>query len=285
MTESIQRGIQRRYLFLGTLTLETALHIGGGDALLGTTNSPIVRTADGKPFIPGSSLKGAFRSTVEKLAATIGLPHMEHDVIDPENPLAKQLNLKREQPKWTEADTLQHLEKHWPKTALLFGNPYTASKIFFADAYVPDDIVDVPVQRRDGVAIDRDSERVKEGLLYNYEVVDSTAQFGFEMTLENPTDTDLGLACLGLSEMLGGFFALGGKRSSGMGRCLLHNFQVYMLDLTTTDTTQRIKRLRRYLRSGERTEKLEQHADPQAFVETCVTQLLKEVGNAETAGE
>jgi hypothetical protein len=209
---------------------------------------------------------------------------MEYDLIDPENPLSKKLNDLREQSDWTEERTIQHLNQHWPLTALLFGTPYTASKIQFADAAAQAGS-NIAVQRRDGVAIDRDSERVKEGLLYNYEVVDSTAGFDFEVTLENPTDADLGLTCLGLSDMLGGFFALGGKRSSGMGRCLLRNMRVYELDLTTEDMALRMERLRRYLTGRTRTEKLEPVADTTAFINHWIDALLKEAGNAETPGQ
>ena len=55
-----------RYIFTGKLKLKSAMHIGGGEINLRGTDSPIVLTPEGKPFIPGSSFKGVFRSTVEK---------------------------------------------------------------------------------------------------------------------------------------------------------------------------------------------------------------------------
>src|SRR5579884_1757698 len=63
--------LRNRYLFRGRLVMQTALHIGGGKVTLSHSNSPIVLTPDEVPFIPGSSFKGALRSTVEKLAATL----------------------------------------------------------------------------------------------------------------------------------------------------------------------------------------------------------------------
>jgi len=57
--------LKTKYLFKGRLELKTALHIGGGRLNMMNTDSPIVRTPEGFPFIPGSSFKGAFRSTVE----------------------------------------------------------------------------------------------------------------------------------------------------------------------------------------------------------------------------
>src|SRR6266702_914555 len=59
--------LRNRYLFEGQLVMQTALHIGGGKASLSPSDSPVVLTPTGHPFIPGSSFKGALRSTVEKL--------------------------------------------------------------------------------------------------------------------------------------------------------------------------------------------------------------------------
>ena len=64
--------LRNRYIFRGRLVMQTALHIGGGKVTLSSSDSPVVLTPDQKPFIPGSSFKGALRSTVEKLVP--GLP-------------------------------------------------------------------------------------------------------------------------------------------------------------------------------------------------------------------
>src|SRR5215472_4801486 len=66
-----------RYTFDGKLEMKTGLHIGGGKATLSHTDSPVVLTPEGLPFIPGSGLKGVLRSTIEKfvmaLPANLGL--------------------------------------------------------------------------------------------------------------------------------------------------------------------------------------------------------------------
>ena len=48
----------------GTITLETGLHIGGSKSTLdiGGLDSPVIKTPQGVPYIPGSSLKGKIRS-------------------------------------------------------------------------------------------------------------------------------------------------------------------------------------------------------------------------------
>jgi CRISPR-associated RAMP protein (TIGR02581 family) len=61
-----------RYQFIGTVVLETGLHIGGGRSAT-LTDAPVMRTAQNVPYIPGSSFKGALRSAVERLA-----PNLHH---------------------------------------------------------------------------------------------------------------------------------------------------------------------------------------------------------------
>jgi CRISPR-associated protein Csm3 len=48
----------------GTIILETGLHIGGSKSSLdiGGLDSPVIKTPQGVPYIPGSSLKGKIRS-------------------------------------------------------------------------------------------------------------------------------------------------------------------------------------------------------------------------------
>src|SRR5260370_33841075 len=75
MTEEMNRyELRNRYVFTGRLVMLTAFHIGTGDVRMtaSSRDSPVVRTPEGVPFIPGSSFKGALRSTIEKLVP--GLP-------------------------------------------------------------------------------------------------------------------------------------------------------------------------------------------------------------------
>jgi CRISPR-associated RAMP protein (TIGR02581 family) len=274
MSDDLFRRLERRYLVTGVLELRTALHIGGGDAALGTTDSPVLRRADGVPYIPGSSLKGAFRSTVEKLAATLELPNMDIDALDTGSDWMRKFNDRRRNEDWDEIKTVRNVAAEWPVTAQLFGTLYTAGKISFKDAYLLEE-QDVVVQRRDGVAIDRDSERAMDRLKYDYEVVPPTLRFDFELLLENPNATDLGLACLGLSELRSGFFSLGGKRSSGLGRCALVNAAAYELDLSSADPKTRADRLKKYLKGKKPADKFSPIANVDTFLDESIGALLE----------
>lgn len=276
MQPDLFRRLERRYLFTGDLVLRTAMHLGGGDATLGSTDSPVVRRPDGQPFIPGSSIKGAFRSAVEKLAATLGLSHMDRDALDLTSKWVRQFNERRREEEWSEERTVAEVAAEWPATAQLFGTQYTASKLSFSDAYLRDEAASV-VQRRDGVAIDRDSERAMDRLKYDYEVVPATVSFSFELLLENPGPVDLGLTCVGLYELRSGFFTLGGKRSSGLGRCVLEAPRGYALDLSAGDVKRRAERLARYLRGKTYEEKFDPIPNLDSFLDEQIAALLKEV--------
>jgi CRISPR-associated RAMP protein (TIGR02581 family) len=264
--------LERRYLITGTLELTTPLHLGGSDASQGSSDQPVARDNDGRPYIPGSSLKGAFRSTVEKLAATVDLHPHDYDVIDQSGHFATDFSRRRRNGQWDDDMTVEHVKTEWPITSHLFGTPYTAGKISFLDALLHEN-QEYRVLRRDGVGIDRDSERAVDNLLYNYEVVPGSLQFSFEVQIDNPTDNELGLACLGFSELRSGFFALGGKRSSGLGRCQLHQTQLFILDLQVEDAQERLNRFQRYLIGTTNAEKFTvRDFDP--FVNEAIERLL-----------
>src|SRR5437870_1713741 len=138
---------ERRYLITGRLSLTTALHVGGGRGSLSASDSPVVRTQDGRPFIPGSSLKGAFRSAVERLAGAIPgvwTCALAGDAGCPGAAGAAQrvFNAERrgEGPSgraapWDEPRLLRELDQRLCDTCKLFGSPYMASKLAVYDLY------------------------------------------------------------------------------------------------------------------------------------------------------
>lgn len=57
-----------KYKIEGKLKVETGMHIGGMKETfqIGGSDSPVIKTKNGIPYIPGSSLKGKIRSLLEK---------------------------------------------------------------------------------------------------------------------------------------------------------------------------------------------------------------------------
>ncbi len=240
--------LRNRYLFEGTLEMQTALHIGGGKITLSSSDSPVVLTPEQKPFIPGSSFKGALRSAVEKIVP--GLPgfstcalielsdkeieerHARNKTICPTARQREIAQLRRNPPKGkTAKDVLYEAIADLCDTCLLFGSPFTAARLNVSDLYMPDEEWSGMVQIRDGVAIDRDTEKARDGLKYDFEVVPASAKFKLEILLENATKRDLQLLCVGLSEYANRFGVVGGKRSRGLGVAQLESLQVSTLEL------------------------------------------------------
>ena len=267
--------LQRKYVVTGTLALKSALHIGGGKVNVSNTDSPVVRTPEGKPFIPGSSFKGVLRSTVEKLVVSIpGLKscQLTEGVSDCPSVDNGFPDWKRDR---SETELIKKLEQKLCHTCKLFGSPYSASKIMIHDLTIKE-WAEV-TQIRDGVVIDRDSERAKDQLKYDFEVVPPSSTFELKICLENPTDEDLGLACLGLNEFVSEMAYIGGIKSRGLGNCKIRtdDFAIYELDLVSNDKKEsKEQRLKKYLLHTKLEEKMDKHPNPLQFLQDNINTLI-----------
>jgi CRISPR-associated RAMP protein (TIGR02581 family) len=270
--------LRNRYVFKGRLVMQTALHIGGGRVTLSSSDSPVVLTPEQKPYIPGSSFKGALRSTVEKIVP--GLPgfsscalidlHLsaeEQKALSRDRERRKTIcptirqgeiaQRRRDNPDQVAAIQNETLEELCD-TCRLFGSPFAAARLNVNDLYMPKEEWSGIVQVRDGVAIDRDTEKARDRLKYDFEVVPASATFDLEIVLENATKRDVQLLCAGLSEFAHGFGVVGGKRSRGLGVAQLDGLVVSALELfnegvdeKTVDEGERRRRLQQYLVSKQ----------------------------------
>jgi CRISPR-associated protein Csm3 len=265
MVEQLPRyGLSNRYHFTGRLVMQTAFHIGGGKATLSNSDSPVVLTPENAPYIPGSSFKGALRSTVEKLVG--GLPDElglwscsledlsadEARAAKAKNrlcPTVNQSEINKQRRDNQDKRSTAEITKELCNTCHLFGSPFAAANLSINDLYLLENEWSDVIQRRDGVAIDRDSEKAKDRLKYDFEVVPASTEFTLQMTLENASPQDLQLISIGLSEFMHGFGFIGGKRSRGLGGCLLNEVVVESLDLTREDEEygSKSQQLRNYL--------------------------------------
>lgn len=285
------RIFQSRYRFEGTLTLETALHIGTGKVAT-LTDSPILRDAAGRPLIPGSSLKGAFRAAVSRLAPNLGETiqicdpfgaddfcissqngkknkdyqavkrfvnkNLSSQAADADSKEAREALARFGHTEWigneiSEANLLTLLDENLCPVCKVFGSPYYAAKAHFDDLPVKEDFNVTEI--RDGVGIDRDSERAIDKIKFDFEVVPAGTTFKFGLTLENPSEQDKGLVAIGLREMEEGMIRLGGIRSRGLGVCRLTLEKMEELNLADT------KQLMAYLinrNNGKKGEKIDE---------------------------
>jgi CRISPR-associated RAMP protein (TIGR02581 family) len=239
--------LQNRLVVRGNLVALTAIRVGAGrDSQVNGNDLPVLRDAMGAPFVPGASLKGTFRARVEALVRAVqadqarDLPdieaHMRDEIMilrdkDPElRQLIQNNNL-------TKADEV-FSHKAWTKSTLIdltFGAPWVAGRIFFKDALVDRSLWFDQYEIRNGVALNRDTETVEQGLLYDYEVVPAGVRFAFELVLENAADWQLGMVLLALRPWQNGDVQIGGFRSRGLGHVQLTDVQAHFTTIETPD--------------------------------------------------
>src|SRR5690606_17348973 len=157
-----------RIVFEARLVAVSALRVGRGQESFDPTGTdlPILRGVDERPFIPGSSLRGALRAYVERVVRTFepppprGEPWRGRSACNPlsfeENCLpASEIKKRRER----REEGLELAQWAWEascRVCRLFGSTVLASRIRIADL-MPVDAEPVTAIR-DGVAINREKE-------------------------------------------------------------------------------------------------------------------------------
>ncbi len=219
----------------GKLTFDTAFHIGSGqEGEMATDMGVLLEQGSGVPILPGSSLKGKFRSTAERLAGLFGMTACLLDmglsgvscVTDEPYRTATQEQYRTRK---NDRERLDWLEDHVCGVCKLFGSPLHSSRIFFSDGRLQQ--WSGTTEIRDGVCIDRDSETARDSLKYDFEVVPADAAFQIVIDLENPGIEELALVGAVLVEWEHGV-RLGGMSSRGLGLSRLHDLEVHRLDYT-----------------------------------------------------
>lgn len=210
----------------GVLLAETALRIGSGGTAGPTEHDlPTLKDQYGRPYIPGSSFKGAYRAHLERL-----LRGLDETLACPSTTRPRRAGALPGCLTQNDVDLLKADYKDDPTkltreilhrscwTCSLLGAPWLASKVSVRDLDVVPTTWFDRYLIRDGVAIDRDTETAAEGLKYDFEAVPSGTVFNFEMVIDNASPAELGLALLGLREFEASHVALGGAASRGLGR-------------------------------------------------------------------
>jgi CRISPR-associated RAMP protein (TIGR02581 family) len=229
----------KRYTFDGVLVLDGALHVGsGGSGALADSGPPVdatvVRDSRGRPYVPGSSLRGVLRATIGQYAPSLGFGEIREDDKIKEAVEAVSLRRPLDEKGWLQL--LGH-----PSTVLtpgerLFGTVYWASPLWIPDLYPLDAPRDAG-EIRQGVGIDRDTGAAHEGAKYEFEVLPSGERFALHLKLEVDDESSpytaewLRLLALGLRLLELGEIRLGGRLARGLGQVRLVELAVYELDM------------------------------------------------------
>jgi CRISPR-associated RAMP protein (TIGR02581 family) len=214
--------------------LVTPLRISSGRASV-DTDAPFIRNFGGTPYIPGSSLRGAIRSEVERIISTVGskiglsscILFEKDSCAERSREFLRQLKDDENDRGTSDEKIIEFASKELCDVCRLFGSTVYASRLTIEDA-----MLDKPEQKgiaakrlciRDGVGIDRDTGAAKDGAKFDYEVIDPDSggpSFSFKMTAENVMEQDIKLINLILSLLKSGLY-VGGKRSGGLGKIKL----------------------------------------------------------------
>lgn len=173
-----------------------------------------------EPYLPGSSLKGVFRSQGERVVNTIRdrVACMPFDETEDYRFCGKKIEKKAKERKRNERPALTKGEIYGMSCPIckLFGSTSYAGRISISDAYVKNG-GSGKKERRDGVGIDRFTGGTAGGAKFDLEpVIDTT----FEATVyvRNFEIWQLGILCCLLRDLKDGYIYIGSGKSRGLGK-------------------------------------------------------------------
>jgi CRISPR-associated RAMP protein (TIGR02581 family) len=230
---------ENRLRIVGELVAVTGVRVGmsAESAMPTATDLPVIKDANGRPFIPGSSLRGAVRAHIERIVRafepSVGNGRGALDPID-----------VRKYNSLYDGKSEEQIFEVSSRVDQVFGSPKLASRVRFTD--LPLLTEGAEPELRDSVAIDREKESVANK--YDFEAMPAGVRFGLEIVAENLDDAELGLLLLGVRELERGNIRIGGFKGRGLGVVLLENVRyewvdrnsllAYLVDNTTQPVDQ-----------------------------------------------
>lgn len=218
---SLWNSFENRLMITAKLVARTGIRIGMSSetALPTATDLPVMRDSEGKPFIPGSTLRGVFRSHLERIVRTF-------ESVGPGTGACLPTGQKDD---WCIQDRsgLEELTiyNNSCRICRVFGSPWFASKARFTDLKLSES---VEPEIRDGVVIDREKETSANK--YDFEVLPVGTNFQLELIAENLTDTEKGLLLFGVRELTQGSISVGGFKGRGLGQVTLEDLSCKYVD-------------------------------------------------------
>ncbi len=206
----------------------------GHASISGPDMTPVLTFRNGKQevFIPGSSLKGVFRSHIEKIVCSL----KSHVVCYPfEGSEDKQADMDVRQRDYRDScggmfnqfakrndDNRRLLEERTDlvyaascPACRLFGSTGFIGRMAISDAYLSSNEIK---EQRDGVGIDRLTGGASHGAKFELEVVSTGVVFETDIHLRNFEIWQLGMLFVVLQDMEDELIRLGSGRSRGLGK-------------------------------------------------------------------
>ena len=190
----------------------------GHGTVSGPDMAPVRTYRNGKTevYLPGSSLKGVFRSHIEKVIRTLN-----DGVVC--NPFVKTDDKANRDEvscgdKFNEKEDLSNEEVYRDScpACRLFGSTSFIGRVAISDAYLTEDSEE-KIEQRDGVGIDRFTGGAAGTAKFDLEVVSSGVAFETNIYLRNFEVWQLGMLMLIVQDLEDGLISIGSGKSRGLG--------------------------------------------------------------------
>ena len=208
------------------ITTKGPLLIKSGYAtVIGADMAPVqtYRNSQQEVYLPGSSLKGVFRSHIEKVVNSIK-PQVACNPLSRPNDRDTRDDRQLYRPSCgsglnDKMPTHEIYKKSCP-TCRLFGSTSFGSRIAVEDAYLPPGSVGKAslIEHRDGIAIDRLTGGTGGGAKFDLEAVTEGTTFTTDIHLRNFEIWQLGMLFVIIQDMEDELIRLGSGRSRGLGK-------------------------------------------------------------------
>jgi len=227
--------LKNRYNVKYEITTKEPLVIGSAESVIAVSEAEIktIKHHDGVPYIPGSSLRGVMRSTMERYQAAFTEFNFVHKVQDKNKDNSVACDLDRIEKEWSknnrnrgQMSVKEKIESLCDLCRLFGANGY-GSPLKITDAcIISENLKPELLEDRTHVSIDRNTDTARDGSLFSVEAVSKdvtfTGQIIFDdVELEDDALRDKNLQLFkALLKIFTEFeFYLGGMRSRGYGLC------------------------------------------------------------------
>ncbi len=215
--------VNEAHLRLHITTTGPLLIKTGYATVIGADMAPVMTYHNGQQevYIPGSSLKGVFRSHIEKVVNSIK-PRIAC------NPLARTEDRRDDRQLYRASCGDRFNDKMPPHTVYadscptcrLFGSTSYIGRISVEDAYLPEGAFEKQklIEHRDGIAIDRLTGGVSGNAKFDLELVTEGTTFTTDIHLRNFEIWQLGMLFVVFQDMQDELIRIGSGRSRGLGK-------------------------------------------------------------------
>lgn len=229
----LKKLVNEAYFTLRITTTGPLLIRSGQATISGPDMTPVLAYRNGQQeiFLPGSSLKGVFRSHSEKIVCSLK-PRV---VCYPFSGEEKEADIEQRRSDYRDScgerfvryskqgdNERDHLEKRTDlvyhdscPTCRLYGSTGFIGRIAIGDAYL---VSSSKLEQRDGVGIDRLTGGASHGAKFELEVVSRDVVFETDIHLSNFEIWQLGMLFVVLQDMEDELIRIGSGRSRGLGK-------------------------------------------------------------------